>query len=669
MSLEKITKGDELTQSLDIVNDNIARLKELFPEVLTEGKIDFKVLQDILGDDIETEEEYYRFTWAGKAQARREAHKPSTGTLRPAKEESVNWDTTENLYLEGDNLEVLKLLQKSYNDKVKMIYIDPPYNTGNDFVYKDNYKDNLKNYQQITGQVDDEGNKLTTNSDSDGRYHSNWLNMMYPRLKLARNLLKDDGVIFISIDDNEVENLKKLGNEIFGEENFQGYISRVTGTPTGGGNQAIVNKVDYLLVFSKSGKTVINGLPYTEQEIKIYDKADEFGQYLIRPLRRTGGEDKREDRPSMFYPLLSPDGTEVYPIAPAGYESRWICGKETAIELSKNNLIEWKCNDGKWVVYQKFYLEGRLKQPSNLWDNVEGNKKATRDVKNLFDDKKVFDYPKPIGLICQMIQLIPFDNQDIILDFFSGSGTTAHATMQQNFADKIKRRHIQVQLPENIDEKTEAFKVGYKKITEIGKERIRRAGKKIIKDQGKIIKENINKIEDLKRKKDGKILQHDIEEKINVLELENANIQSNIDKLDTGFKVFKLDSSNIKGWDGNPDNLEQSLFDSQDNIKTGRTEEDVLFEILLKYGLDLTLPIDEKIIEGKKVFSVGFGALFICLADGITNKIAEGIGAWKEALKPESCRVIFKDSGFGDVEKTNSVQTLKRFGINEIKSI
>lgn len=652
MSLDKITKGDELTQSLDIVNDNIARLKELFPEVLTEGKIDFKVLQDILGKEIEDEEEYYRFTWAGKAQARREAHKPSTGTLRPAKDESVNWDTTENLYIEGDNLEVLKLLQKSYNNKVKMIYIDPPYNTGKDFVYKDNYKDNLKNYQQISGQIDDEGNRLTTNSESDGRFHSNWLNMMYPRLRLARSLLKDDGAIFVSIDDNELHNLRKLCDEVFGENCFLGLISRATGTPTGGGNDAIVNKVDYILVYSKSGKNIIQGLPMSQDEMKIYDKSDEKGKYLIRSLRRTGGEDRREDRPSMFFPIISPDGTEIYPYGPTGYESRWICGKDKVIEMTKEGLLEWKNNDGTWGVYQKFYLEGRLKQPSNLWDNVEGNKKATRDLKSLFDEKKVFDYPKPIGLIEQIIQLVPYSENDIILDFFSGSGTTAHAVFKRNYEDNSKRKFIAVQIPEKLIETTEGYKIGFKNLSDLGKERIRRAGKKIINDK-------LVELEKLKAK--NSLLQEDQEE-IN-------NLQLTIDNLDTGFKVFKLDSSNIKSWDGNPDNLVDNLFDSQDNIKTGRTEEDVLFEILLKYGLDLTLPIDEKIIEGKKVFSVGFGALFICLADGITSKVAEGIGAWKEALNPEVCRVIFKDSGFGDVEKTNSVQTLKRFGINEIKSI
>ncbi|MBC5837590.1 site-specific DNA-methyltransferase [Flavobacterium muglaense] len=656
MSLDKITKGDELTQSLDIVNDNIARLKELFPEVLTEGKIDFKVLQDILGKEIEEEEEYYRFTWAGKAQARREAHKPSTGTLRPAKDESVNWDTTENLYIEGDNLEVLKLLQKSYNNMVKMIYIDPPYNTGNDFVYKDNYKDNLKNYQQISGQIDDEGNKLSTNTDTNGRYHSNWLNMMYPRLSLARNLLNEEGIIFISIDDKEVENLKKLSHEIFGEENFIGCIVRTTGQTTGQDSEGLGSSFDYFLVYSKTSNRGLNGLPLTEHDLKRFENEDEKGKYAYDQMRKTGSSDKRTDRPNMYYPVIDPDGNEVYPIGPGGYESRWRFENNTFKRFLEEGLILWKKtkkdDSTVWWPYVKYYLEGRTKRPSPLWNDLEGNKKASRDLRTLFNGKKIFDFPKPLELIERIITISCDKTNDIILDFFSGSATTAHAVMQINSKDGGKRKYIQVQLPEAIDEKSEAFKEGYTNIAEIGKERIRRAGKLIVAKK-------LAEIEKLKSK--NSLLEEDQQE-INRLQIAIAN-------LDLGFKVFKLDSSNIKGWDGNPDNLVDNLFDSQDNIKTGRTEEDVLFEILLKYGLDLTLPIEEKIIEGKKVFSIGFGALFICLADGITNKVAEGIGAWKEALNPEVCRVIFKDSGFGDVEKTNSVQTLKRFGINEIKSI
>lgn len=642
MSLDKIAKGDELTQSLDIVNDNIARLKELFPEVLTEGKIDFKILQDILGKEIEEEEEYYRFTWAGKTQARREAHKPSTGTLRPAKDESVNWNTTENLYIEGDNLEVLKLLQKSYVNKVKMIYIDPPYNTGKDFVYKDNYKDNLKNYQQVTGQVDNEGNKLFTNSDSDGRYHSNWLNMMYPRLKLARNLMTEDGVIFMSIDDNEVENLKKLGNEVFGEDNF--LVQLIWKKKQGGGNDSknFVTEHEYLLGFSKSlNKTSINIDKKYVLDDALYPFKDDNGEYGLITLDKSSIQFSQ----SLVFEIVDNEGNSYTPRIVKGKQSCWRWGKEKVT----NEFDKLVFKNGK--VYTKYYRPDGVIAKSLLVDTRFGRTETGQDdIKKLFNSAP-FSYPKPISLLNHIYSLAT-KKEDTILDFFSGSASTAQAIMELNLEDSGNRNFICVQLPELTDEKSEAFKTGYKTLTEIGKERIRRAGKKIIN----------NKLAEIEKLKSKNSLLIEDQEQIN-------NLQSTIDNLDIGFKVFKLDSSNIKGWDGNPDNLEQSLFDSQDNIKTGRTEEDVLFEILLKYGLDLTLPIEEKIIEGKKVFSVGFGALFICLADGITSKVAEGIGTWKEELKPEVCRVIFKDSGFGDVEKTNSVQTLKRFGINEIKSI
>ena len=699
MSIEQIKKGDELTQSLDIVNDNITRLKELFPEVFTEGKIDFKVLKDVLGDEIETEDEYYRFTWAGKAQARREAHKPSTGTLRPAKEESVNWDTTENLYIEGDNLEVLKLLQKSYNNKVKMIYIDPPYNTGNDFVYKDNYKDNLKNYQQISGQIDDDGNKLTTNSDSDGRYHSNWLNMMYPRLKLGRNLLKDNGVIFISIGQNEFSTLVQLCDDVFGELNRISLVGRLAKS---GGNKGkfFSPNIEYLLVYAKSIDSASGFRDEMSDELikKVYTKIQKGGERDGQKYRAMGlyqsSLDPMRGCVNQRYFIEAPDGSLVIPqgdifpetksqgekIAPkSGNDGvwRWTYPKYLEeynlgnVEFSKTTnkvLLDSDGNPSIWNINTKIWLNDRQEEgqlPNDFISKYE-NRHSAKELNEL---DIPFDFPKPSELIKYLAKICDTKNDDIILDFFSGSASTAHAIMGINAEDGLKRKHIQVQLPQLTEEKSDAYKAGFKTIVEIGKERIRRAGKKIIQDQQKIIKENKNKIEDLKKKMDGKILQQDIEEKIDVLELQNENIQFNIDKLDVGFKVFKLNSSNIKGWDGNPDNLEQSLFDSQDNIKTDRTEEDVLFEILLKYGLNLTLPIEEKVIEGKKVFNVGYGALFICLADGITSKVAEGIGAWKQEIKPETCRVIFKDSGFNDIEKTNAVQTLKRFGINEIKSI
>lgn len=622
MSIDKITSNNALSQSKDLVQDNIEKLKALFPEIVTEGKIDFKVLQQVLGEELEEEEEYYRFTWAGKSQARREAHKPSTGTLRPAKEESLDWDTTQNMYIEGDNLEVLKLLQKSYSGKIKMIYIDPPYNTGKDFVYKDNYKDNLKNYQEVTGQIDRDGNKISTNSDSDGRYHSNWLNMMYPRLRLARNLLKDDGVIFMSIDDSEVDNLRKICNEIFGNNNFVNNIIWQKKYSPQNDARYLSDNHDHILLFAKN-KEIWRPylLPRTEKMNDRYKNPDNDlkGPWKLITLHAKSGNDLNFEHTFQNGITWSP---------PTGTYSRF--SKETLERYESEGKI-WFGKDGDSTPAVKNYLS-EVKQgvtPLTIWtyDEVGHNHSAKEDVKRVFEGKVPFDTPKPLKLIKRMIQ-IGASNDDIILDFFSGSSSTAHAVFDFNKENNTSLKSISIQLPERVKENSEASKLGYKTISEIGIERIRRVSNLIAKDD-----------------------------------------QIQFNKFDTGFKVFKLDSSNIKSWDGNPENLNESLFDAVGNIKTDRTEEDVLYEILLKYGLDLTLPIEEKTIEGKNVFNVGLGSLFICLADGITSKVAEGIGQWKENCSPEICRVIFKDNGFTDVEKTNSVQTLKRYGINEIRSI
>ena len=643
--MEPITYNDPIAKSKDIVSENIEQLKALFPEAFSEGRVQLNVLSDLLGEYVETDPERYHLSWSGKANARREAQKTSNGTLRPCKEESVDWDTTQNLYLEGDNLEVLKLLQKSYHGKVKMIYIDPPYNTGKDVVYKDNYNDNLASYLEQTQQVDEAGRRVSTNSESDGRYHSNWLNMMYPRLKLARNLLTDDGVIFSSIDDNEVENLKKVCIEIYGEENFRGLIVRTTGTPTGLGNKGLVNEFDYILCFSKSELFAFNGLELTIDDEKIYDKVDNDGsKYLVRPLRKTGGEDRREDRPSMYYEIESPDGDSVYPIGPMGYESRWRCSKSTYDELKLNNRIEWQKTDKGWTPYQKFSLEGRTKQPSNLWDELEGNKKATREIKEILEGK-IFDYPKPVDLLKKCLKISSSSN-DIILDFFSGSSTTAHAVIELNAKDNGNRKFIMVQLPELIDEKSEVNNARYTTIAEIGKERIRRVITKI-------------KAEQEAKKQQSQL----------TLNLDGGEEQVEV-PLDLGFKVFKLDSSNIQTWEPDYNDLEKTLWNSVHNIKQERTEEDVLYEVLLKYGLDLTLPIEKQSFDGKDVYTVGAGALFVCLADGVTTKVAEYIGTKKQELKPAVCRVVFKDNGFAtDVDKTNVMQTLRQFGIEEVRSI
>lgn len=609
--------------SANIVADNIELLKQLFPTIVKEGNIDLNELKALLGETVEEKEEYYRFTWAGKNQARLEANKPTTATLRPNKADSKDWDTTNNIFIEGDNLEVLKLLQKSYANKIKMIYIDPPYNTGKDFVYKDNYADNLGNYLNITGQTNEEGKKISTNTESDGRYHSNWLNMMYPRLRLARNLMTDDGVIFISIDDNEVHNLRKLCDEIFGEDNFiANIIWQHSIQPKGYSGKFSVHH-NYTLCFQKSSLFELNSLERTDEHNKSYSNPDNDP----KGLWRSGDVRNALYRPNLIYDIVTPSGKIISP-----FKNGWRWSKETI--KNKIDTGEIVFSEDETRIIRKIYLstlDGRT--PETIWFGKDSGttRDASNELKELFDKNAPFDTPKPTKLIKKLIELNYNSSNDIVLDFFAGSGTTAHAVMQLNAEDGVNRKCISVQLPEPTDEKSEAFKAGYKTIAEITKERIRRAGEKIKKDF---------------KDKEG------------------------IDKLDVGFKAFKLDSSNINAWDGNPDNLEEQLDIFANNIKTDRTEEDILFEILLKYGLDLTVPIDEKTIAGQKVFSVGQGTLFICLSNAISPAVSEGIGTWKQELNPTICRVIFKDTGFqSDKDKTNAMQILKRFGIEEVNSI
>lgn len=588
--------------SPNLVDDNVQKIMALFPNCITESEdeygnlkkaVDFDLLRQELSQSlVEGGQERYRLDWPGKRQAILEANSPIAKTLRPARDESVNFDTTENLFIEGDNLEALKLLQESYLGQVKMIYIDPPYNTGNDFIYEDDFSEDTADFLERSEQLDEEGNRLVTNAESNGRFHSDWLTMMYSRLKLARNLLKDDGIIFISIDENEQFNLHKICNEVFGQKNFVSCITRATGTPTGGGNNSFVNELDYVLVYAKDSSALnIEGFDLTKSEAKIYDQNDENGTYLTRPLRRTGGEDKREDRPSMYFPLTAPNGSEVYPIGPTGYESRWICGKKKYDEMLKNNLIEWKEIKDQWQVYQKFYLEGRKKLPGNLWDDIEGNKKATRDVRKIFNSLKVFDHPKPIGLIEKIVSCIEMEG-DIILDFFAGSSTTAHSVMQLNSKDYMNRKFIMVQIDEPID--TDKQKDAYQfcidnnlkpNIAEISKERIRRAGQKIVEDN---------------QDKDG------------------------IENLDIGFRVFKIDSTNMKDVYYTPDEYLQADLDNlESHIKEDRTGEDLLFQVMLDWGVPLSLPIEVKEIQGSSVYYVGIDSLVACFDTLSTDLIDE----------------------------------------------
>ncbi len=566
-------------KSQDTADSNVAKIAALFPQCITErlnkdGKpelaIDFDKLRAELSKDVLDEgEERYQFTWPDKRAASRLANTPIDKTLRPDINSSVDFWNTQNLYIEGDNLDVLKLLRENYLGKVKMIYIDPPYNTGNDFVYNDDFAQSRDEFEQSSGFFDEDGNQVVDpmqrNTESNGRFHTDWLNMIYPRLKVARDLLSDDGVIFISIDDNEVENLKKVCSEIFGAQNFLTCVTRSTGTPTGGGFDGLVNELDYILIFAKDiHSTLINGLPMSEDDSAIYDQTDEKGRYLTRSLRRTGGEDRREDRPTMYYGVEAPDGTVVFPKGPTGYDSRWICGLPKYNEMVAHGLIEWKQNrEGNWLPYQKFYLENRTKAPGNLWVDVEGNKKATRDIRNIFDTNKVFDFPKPLGVLVKILS-IGANSDSIILDFFSGSATTAHAVMKLNAEDGGKRKFIMVQLPEVTDEKSEARKAGYETICQIGEERIRRAGKKI---------------------------------------KEEAGLQGQ--DLDIGFRVLKLDSSNMEEVFYTPEEFSQAnLFTSIDNVTPDRTPLDLLFQVIPELDIELSAKIEEKKVNGKNVFFV-----------------------------------------------------------------
>ena len=628
-------------RTTDFVTENIDKMKQMFPEIITEDGIDFETLRELLGDYVDDKEERYEFKWHGKSRARWIAQSPSMGTLRPSTEESVNWDNTQNLFIEGDNLEALKLLQKSYHKKVKMIYIDPPYNTGNEFIYPDKYQDNLDTYLRYTGQVDDEGFKMSTNSETAGRYHTNWLNMIYPRLKLARNLMSDDGIIFISIDDHEIENLKKICNEIFGEDNFV-ELFIVRSNPRG--NQAkkyTASEHEYIMCYAKNIMNIdVLGFAKSENEYRLHD---EIGLYRELGLRKRGAGARREDAPNQYFPIYYNPSTEdieiekksdsfveILPKLSDGTDGRWRWSKKSVSERKDELLVRPVKRKGKseYDVFQKdYFLETKKSKIKSIIYKKEVNyENGTEELKYLFENKKYFNYPKPAYLIQHIFSSIDLSN-DIILDFFAGSCTTAHAVLDLNKEDNGNRKFIMVQLPEPCDEKSEAYKAGYETIADIGKERIRRVA---------------NKIKE-----------------------ENPEYQG-----DLGFKVFKLDSTNIKPWEIDADNLQSSLEDYVSNIKDGRSEEDVLYEILIKYGLDLTLPIEERVIQGRKVFVIGYGALVICLDDDITLESVEGIAKLKDELQPEVMRIVFKDNGFkDDVVKTNAVQILGQSGIEDVKSL
>ena len=587
-------------QSHDVIGSNTQKIAQLFPNCVTErlgkdGKpelaIDFEKLQAELSNEIIADgEERYQFTWPDKRAAVRLANTPTTMTLRPCRKESVDFDNTQNLYIEGDNLDVLKVLRETYLGKVKMIYIDPPYNTGNDFVYNDDFAQGKDDFEQSSGLFDDEGNQtidpMQRNTESNGRFHTDWLNMIYPRLKVARDLLSDDGVIFISIDDNEVENLKKLCNEIFGESNFIAQLATVMNLKGNNDQFGFAGTHEYTLVYAKSILNIedLNGISLTEEDYADYTEQDEHGKYKIgATLMRTGEAGFRSKRPKGFYPIyVACDYTSfdvirhndtdivVYPLTKEGVEMSWRRSPEN-LHQTRNEFVIKKTSNGI-SFYKKQRLEEdmkRGKKPKTLFYKPEyssGN--GTGMLKELFQGR-LFDNPKPIALISDFIK-IGTNNESIILDFFSGSATTAHAVMKLNAEDGGNRKFIMVQLPEKTEEKSEAYKAGYKNICEIGKERIRRAGKKIKEESG--------------------------------LSAQN---------LDTGFRVLKLDSSNMEDVYYTPQEFElQSLFN--ENVKADRTNEDLLFQVMLDLGIELSAKIESKQIAGKNVHFVDDNYLVAC---------------------------------------------------------
>ena len=577
-------------QTHNIVDENIKKIGELFPNCLTErldenGKpetaIDFDQLRQELSKDIvEGPEERYQFTWPDKRNAIRLANAPTTDTLRPCREESVDFDNTQNLYIEGDNLEVLKLLRENYLGKVKMIYIDPPYNTGNDFVYNDDFAQTAGDYVHNSGQEDEEGNRLVANTESNGRFHTDWLNMIYPRLKVAKDLLSEDGVIFISIDDNELKNLENICNEIFGEANFVATIVWQKKYAATNDSKGFSTTHDYIIAFQKSSKFSRNLLPRTAEQNQPYKFDDNDGKGLWRSDNLL----VKSFSPSGVYPITNPNtGVEYYP--PKG--SCWRASQDTMkIWLAENRIFFGK--DGKGAPQLKRYLnevqQGRV--PITWWtfEEVGHNDEANKEVSALFEQKTPFDTPKPVRLLLQMLR-IGSNKDSLILDFFSGSATTAHAVMQLNAEDGGNRKFIMVQLPETTDEKSEAYKAGYKNICEIGKERIRRAGKKIVEDQEK------------KRMEEGLFA--------------GSSTGSEARPLDIGFRVLKLDSSNMQDVYYSPEQFNENLL-FEDNIKHDRTDEDLLFQAMIELGIELSAKIEQREIAGKTVWSVADNYLMAC---------------------------------------------------------
>ena len=669
--MKKIIFDDPETRSADVVAENVEHLKVLFPEAFTEGKVDFDVLKQLLGGAVDEREEKYGLNWHGKRQARQLALTPSTGTLRPCPEESVDWDTTKNLMIEGDNLEVLKLLQKSYAGKVKLIYIDPPYNTGKDFVYRDDYRDNIRNYLELTGQIDGDNRKLSSNTEASGRFHTDWLNMIYPRLKLARNLLTEDGFFVVSIDDRELASLRTLLNEVLGEENFVAVLVFDRNRK----NDAKLFSVghEYMVVYARHRALL------TEQNVRLRSKKDgvEEVREVFERLCKLHGANWTEVARGLreFYATFEEDDprlplaryTKVDERGPyrTDRDSSWPGGGGPRYDVPHpvtGNPCKVPSRGWVWSTYERmkeeidkgniFFGADETTIPGVRTNLFEGDvqvmrsvifsyaQKASQDFAKLFNGKKVFDNPKSYVDLERLVDYLSKPGE-LVLDFFAGSGTTGHAVILANRSAKKLRRFITVQLPEQLDPTDKDQKVASDFCDEIGKprtlaeltkERLRRAGKKIRE--------------------------------------ENPLFAGDI-----GFRIFKLDTSNIRAWEPDHDDLDGALLENIDHIEPGRSEQDILYEVLLKLGLDLCVPIETRNIAGKSVRSIGAGTLIACLDEKITREdvkaLALGIADWCAELEPAGdTTVIFRDSAYeDDVAKTNLTAILDQRGLSNVRSI
>ncbi len=730
--MKQITVEDAEAKSPDLVAANVEQFKSLFPEAFTEGKIDFDSLKQLLGSEVEEREEKYGLNWHGKRRARQLALTPSTGTLRPCAEESVGWDTTKNLMIEGDNLEVLKLLQKSYAGKIKLIYLDPPYNRGDDFIYPDDFKDNITNYLMLTGQIDSDGRKMSSNTDASGRLHTNWLNMIYPRLKLARNLLTEDGVIFISIDENEFDNLRKVCSEVFGEENHIEDLVWAQNT-THSQSPLYSTNHEYILVYARNAQLIEergaafrepkpgfaetqalveklnpsfptvetieqelrhlmeqhrqdyeadlseNGLVLDEETekqdpwrgtyaYKYAEYRDSEGRLVSEqdaatrkakifvwqsadasaPAAKQASSTKDPSSPNFrFYRPIHPKTGQPCTHPKTGW--RWPQSwpddsRESFDRYVKQERIAWGVDDNTVPRFKRFLheVENNVAK-SFFFDYTDGEKQ----VAQLLGRTAIFPNPKPTTVIARLISQVCRDG-DTVLDFFAGSGTTAHATMELSKSGQVSCRFILSQLPEPIDGSSKDQRASAefcdeigrpRTIAEITKERIRRAIKKLSAEEPAQL-----------RLAPGK-------------------------EIDLGFRVFKLDSTNIRAWEPDRDKLAEALHESVEHVKAGRAEQDILYELLLKLGLDLTVPIEEKIIAGKPVHSIGAGTLLACLAPQIAatevEALGTGIAAWHGELAPAGdTQVVFRDSAFADdVAKTNLTAILQQNGLENVRSL